>query len=85
MTRQLAALAFGLCLAALWGCDDQPADPCASLDGACDTEGTRRCTVAWDAIETCEAGADGCLLWVEAEACEAACDDSGEEPACVAD
>jgi hypothetical protein len=83
MTRNLGALALGLCLAAPWGCDDDPVDPCADLDGVCDTEGTRRCTVAWDATVVCEVNADGCLLWVEAEACEAGCDDSGEEPLCL--
>lgn len=83
MTRTLAAFVLCSSLAGTWGCDDEPTDPCAGLDGACDTEGARRCTVAWDAIEVCEARADGCLLWVEAEACEAGCDDAGDEPLCL--
>lgn len=83
MTRYLGALVLGAGLAGLWACDDEPVDPCANLADACDVEGTRRCTVEHDAILACQANDEGCLLWVEIEACEASCDDDGEEPLCV--
>lgn len=83
MTRYLTAFVFGACLAATWACDDEPVDPCADVSDPCDVEGTQRCTPEADAIVACEADAEGCLVWVEAEACDAGCDDGGEEPVCV--
>ena len=83
MPRTRRTLALCACLAALWGCDDTPTDPCVAIDRACDTEGDLRCDPGQVAIEECVVNADECTAWVETETCDGACDDHGHEPLCV--
>ena len=76
---------FLLLVATTVGCSDDDDNKCAGLANACVDPGSLSCSEDNGAVLICEANADGCLVWTDAETCglHQECSTAGGVAECV--
>ena len=86
MLKHLAVIAFLMIAASSVSCTQaRRLDQCDRAMNPCDDAGALQCSPTLEAIEVCETNEDGCLVWMEQEACESGdeCDLSAATPRCA--